>query len=156
MLEAAMTADAVQHLEDVRAVLSGANRLVVVLVIALAVWVWTRGRRDRALLASALGAASLMLVLGILAAMGAATSDFDAFFAAFHGLFFEPGTWVFPSDSVLIRLFPEPFWMAAGIAWGVLVLMACVVYAIGWALLRKGSRMEPSAVRAEGHLAEGS
>jgi integral membrane protein (TIGR01906 family) len=155
-LVAAMTADAVTHLEDVRAVLAGANRLVLVLAIVLSAWVWTRGRRDIALLASALGAASFMLALGLLAAMSSATVDFDTFFVTFHGLFFAPGTWVFPSDSVLIRLFPEPFWMAAGIAWGALVVVACTAYVIGWALLRRGPRVGRTAARAADHLAEGS
>ena len=53
----------------------------------------------------------------VLLAAAAAVLDFSAFFTAFHGLFFEAGTWTFPYDSLLIRLFPESFWVAAGVGW---------------------------------------
>ncbi len=69
----------------------------------------------------------------------AATSDFDTFFSAFHGLFFSAGTWTFSYDSLLIRTFPEPFWVTAGAVWGGLVLAGAGVLAlVAWAL-RHGS-----------------
>ena len=71
----------------------------------------------------------------MLVAAGTAVLDFDTFFSAFHGLFFEPGTWTFPSDSVLIRLFPEAFWIAAGASWATLVLVAAAGYQVGRVIL---------------------
>jgi uncharacterized membrane protein len=60
-------------------------------------------------------------VLGLVVLGGlAAVFDFSTFFAAFHSLFFAAGTWQFPYDSLLIRLFPERFWTTAGAAWAVL------------------------------------
>lgn len=35
---------------------------------------------------------------------------FNRLFNAFHGLFFEQGTWTFSASSTLIRLFPLEFW----------------------------------------------
>ena len=101
-----MAADAVTHLDDVRRVMAAANALTLVLGVALAVWVGLSARRrPRDLAAALLAAAGLLLAFVVLAA-AVALSDFDAFFSAFHGLFFAPGTWTFPSDSLLIRLFP--------------------------------------------------
>ena len=67
-----------------------------------------------ALLALVLGAAAFALV------------SFDAFFAAFHAIFFAAGTWTFPYDSLLIQLFPERFWALSGAAWGALALALAV------------------------------
>jgi uncharacterized membrane protein len=46
--------------------------------------------------------------------------DFEGLFARFHGVFFESGTWTFSSDSLLIQLFPEPFWIVSAVGWTVL------------------------------------
>ena len=37
-------------------------------------------------------------------------------FTTFHTLFFPAGTWQFPVDSGLIRLFPGPFWYDTALA----------------------------------------
>ena len=74
----------------------------------------------------------------VLLAAAAAVLDFSAFFTAFHGLFFEAGTWTFPYDSLLIRLFPESFWVAAGVGWAVLVLtIAGAYWIVGWRLAQE-------------------
>lgn len=54
---------------------------------------------------------------------------FDAFFTAFHRIFFEGGTWLFRTSDTLIRLFPIRFWQDAGllVAGGVSVLAVIVV-----------------------------
>jgi integral membrane protein (TIGR01906 family) len=35
---------------------------------------------------------------------------FNVIFVAFHEVFFNAGTWTFPTSDTLIRLFPERFW----------------------------------------------
>ena len=35
---------------------------------------------------------------------------FNAVFNVFHGIFFAPGSWVFPSNSALIQMYPFDFW----------------------------------------------
>jgi uncharacterized membrane protein len=86
----------------------------------------------RGMRAGALGVLGLVVFAGM-----AAVLDFSMFFAAFHGLFFAAGTWQFPYDSLLIRLFPERFWTTAGASWA--VLAAC-----GAGLLFLASRAAPS------------
>ena len=131
VLARAMTPEAVSHLEDVEVVLGAANTATLLLSLGLGAWAWFRARRRPDLGRRALGSAAVLLTAGVVLAAGVALVDFDTFFSAFHGLFFEPGTWTFPSDSVLIRVFPEPFWTAAGSAWAALVLVAAAGY--GWA-----------------------
>ncbi|HEY60486.1 MAG TPA: TIGR01906 family membrane protein [Anaerolineae bacterium] len=43
------------------------------------------------------------LILGVLL-------NFNQIFTAFHGIFFESGTWLFHFNDTLIRLFPLRFW----------------------------------------------
>jgi uncharacterized membrane protein len=138
-LEGLMAADAVSHLDDVRRVMAAANVLTLVLGLALALWVGTSARRRPRELATALFAAAGLLIALVVIAGAIALSDFDAFFSAFHGLFFAPGTWTFPSDSLLIRLFPEPFWANAGVAWGLGLLGLAALYALGGWVLRRRS-----------------
>ncbi len=54
----------------------------------------------------------MALLLGLAAWM---LIGFEGFFQAFHGVFFESGTWVFSYSDTLIRLFPLPFWQDAGL-----------------------------------------
>ena len=72
--------------------------------------------------------------------LGAASAfvDFDTFFAAFHGLFFRSGTWTFPYDSMLIRLFPERFWIASGVAWATLTGAGAAVLLVAAKVLPSG------------------
>jgi len=80
-----------------------------------------RGRFD--LIAEGLfaGAIACVVLVGVAALFGVVS--FDALFTWFHSLFFAPGTWQFPADSLLIVLFPEAFWIACGIAWALLILL---------------------------------
>jgi integral membrane protein (TIGR01906 family) len=121
--EPAFDASAVSHLMDVREVLSGARLATGIAALLLAAYTGfcvVRGRMDR-LRAGMLAGAVACVVAVALAAIVALT-DFTTFFAGFHGLLFEGGTWVFPADSLLIRLFPERFWASSGAVWGLLVL----------------------------------
>lgn len=133
---------AVSHLEDVREVIWAANLVTGMLVIALAVWVGVAAAQGRLWdVASAFFLASGitfgLVFLGALVAL----LDFDTFFAGFHSLFFAPGTWTFPSGSLLIQLFPEPFWAISGLSWAALCLLAAGLYLLVGAALRRRSRM---------------
>ncbi|MBI5231855.1 MAG: DUF1461 domain-containing protein [Coriobacteriales bacterium] len=114
----------VSHLTDVRRVISGARLAAGLLAGALTLWMaLCTARGDYGRIARGLRAGAWACFGLVAAAAVFATVSFDAFFAWFHSLFFAPGTWVFPSDSLLIALFPQGFWIAAGIAWGALVLL---------------------------------
>jgi len=74
------------------------------------------------------GGAAIGVLVGVV--------DFDAFFTWFHSLFFAEGTWVFPYEALLIRVFPLRFWVAAAATWGALVLIS----AVGLCLFARRSR----------------
>lgn len=117
---------AVSHLVDVREVVVGARWLTLALAIACAAWVIIRMRTEhgRALVRSGARAAAWLLVLGLAVGTFVGTTSFDALFTWFHGLFFAAGTWTFPEDALLIRVFPLPFWMEAAASWMALVLVS--------------------------------
>ncbi len=137
MLEASLAPDAVPHLDDVERVISGARLATAGIAFVLVIWFVWRGRRELGLVARALGIAGLVLLAATTLVGVVALTDFDTFFSAFHALFFAPGTWTFPSDSVLIRLVPEAFWAAEAAIWGVLVVLVGGVYVVSAALLRR-------------------
>jgi len=120
----AFDASAVSHLLDVRGVIGFARLATGIAALLLATYVGFcvgTGRLTRLATGMRAGAAASagVVVLGVAAAL----TDFSRFFAAFHGVFFASGTWTFPYDSLLIRLFPEPFWIASGVAWAALIAL---------------------------------
>jgi uncharacterized membrane protein len=84
-------------------------------------------RRRRRPLANSMRTGAAVVAVSLAAAAAVGLLDFEAFFAWFHGLFFAPGTWTFPYDSLLIRLFPERFWVTAAVAWGLLAGIGAVI-----------------------------
>jgi integral membrane protein (TIGR01906 family) len=131
---------AVSHLEDVRDVLRLARIVTGLIAVTLAAWIaWALSRTRFRDVGEALRYGALVGVVGVSIAIAFAIVDFDTFFTAFHGLFFADGTWTFPGDSLLIQLFPEPFWASLGGAWGVLAGLTMVGYwVIGTKLLDEG------------------
>jgi integral membrane protein (TIGR01906 family) len=73
------------------------------------------------------------------------------FFTAFHRVFFEGNTWIFPRSDTLIRLFPNRFWVDIGATIvGLLVIDALALGVASYAWRRKragreGKRMRPGA-----------
>ncbi len=123
---AAFDEAAVSHLIDVREVVIGARRMTIILCIACLAWIFARGRsaRGRELVRSALRSAAWFLVVGLAAATVVGATSFGVLFTWFHGLFFDPGTWTFPDEALLIRVFPLPFWTDAAGSWTALVLVS--------------------------------
>ena len=137
----AFDAEAVEHLDDVRDVLSFNRRAVAVCAALAAAWVaFALARKRRRGLADGLLSAAVV-TLGIVA--GAAilgVIDFDRLFSGFHGLFFAPGTWQFSSESLLIQLFPLRFWVAMAALWALLSLAgAAVLFVASRSLIRERS-----------------
>ncbi len=134
------SADAVSHLEDVRAVIAGGRAATGIAAALLATWLVVRlSRRERERLAAGLragGAASLVL-LALVAVAGLV--DFEAVFSGFHSILFEAGTWTFPADSLLIRLFPLRFWAVSALSWAALTALG------GSGLLSLGTRLRRRA-----------
>ncbi len=127
---------AVSHLVDVRDVIVPVRTITVVLVGVLGVWVATRWRTipGRRSVGRAARAAAVALVAIVLLAALMGVMDFSVLFTRFHELFFTEGTWVFPEDALLIRVFPLPFWGWSAAIWGGLAGCCAVVL---WVLGRR-------------------
>ena len=136
----AFDAGAVRHLLDVRAVIAFARLATGLLSLVLASYVaFCVGRKRFTELAAGMRAGAVVAGAVVALALLAAVTDFSSFFTAFHGLFFASGTWTFPSDSLLIRLFPERFWVAAGASWAGLIVLGAAVMAVAARLVRRAA-----------------
>jgi integral membrane protein (TIGR01906 family) len=131
-----------RHMADVQAVYLG---LTVAGVVAALIWVGAGtvsalSRRAQAIMPDALLNGSLFSV-GLLAAVALFMAlSWGQFFTAFHRLFFEGDTWVFPRSDTLIRLFPNRFWIDIGVALvGLLVIEAVAIGIAGRMWRRKRS-----------------
>lgn len=144
-------AAAVSHLRDVRRVLHGARTFAGILAALVVVGLVAAVARSefQILYWSLLAGAGFCLLFVVLGAV-AGSVNFETLFRWFHGLFFSAGTWEFPADSLLIELFPEGFWVAAGLTWAGLVAIGGVILGVaGW--LVRGAEMNATAVRTNGH-----
>ena len=113
-----------RHMADVKRVVRGALQAwyasLAVLLLG-GVWAWHRGETAlfRAALARGgwltIGFVGLVVLFSLLA--------FNAFFIAFHRVFFEGETWLFRLSDTLIRLFPQRFWQDAFLWAGSLSLL---------------------------------
>jgi integral membrane protein (TIGR01906 family) len=136
---------AVSHLRDVRGVLSGARTFTGVLAALTAVGLGLEiARRRFREIATAMfvaaGVCAIVVVLGVIVG----SVNFEGLFVWFHGLFFKSGTWQFPYDSLLIEVFPEGFWIAAGATWGALVLVGGALLAAGGWFVRSAETNGPA------------
>ncbi len=127
---------AASHLVDVRDVIVPVRTITIVLAGVLGVWVAMRSRTmpGRRAVRRAFRAAAVALVAVVLLAALVGIMDFSVLFTRFHELFFAEGTWVFPEDALLIRLFPLPFWGWSAAVWGGLVGCCAVIL---WASARR-------------------
>jgi len=127
--EPAFDEAAVSHLIDVRNVIVPVRTITIVLVGALGVWVATRSRTipGRRSVGWPPGRPRRRVVASTLLAALVGVMDFSVLFTRFHELFFAEGTWVFPEDALLIRLFPLPFWGWSAAVWGGLIGCSAVV-----------------------------
>jgi hypothetical protein len=114
----AFSADEAAHMRDVRVVFWGFMALA---IASLAFVVWRVARHGaeahtwRSMARGGIVLAVALVVGGIIAFIA-----FDAAFELFHRIFFPGGNWAFPADSLLIRLYPYPFWQLSAGALGAL------------------------------------
>lgn len=138
----------VAHMQDVRDLVGSLLAFQLWGTVALATLAVALGlsRRTRAIVPRGLrwGVASSV---GVAAVVGLVMlAAWDWFFVRFHGVFFPPDTWRFPTGDTLIRLYPDTFWMGVG-AWiaGLTVALAGLVW-LGSALwLRRTGAQTPAA-----------
>ena len=147
----AFNAREISHMDDVKLVYDQltAAALIAFVVAVGAAWALIRLGRP-ALVWGALSDGSLftlcvLVVLGVWMAVG-----FDAFFTAFHGIFFATGTWLFSYSDTLIRLFPLQFWVDAGLLIAVGVGALAFVLALFTRAMQKRSERRQDQESANG------
>ena len=114
----------VAHLLDVRTLVLESRRVTIVAIVALillsALFMYTNQEHA---VSTGLMLGGLALFVAVIISGSAGSTDFGAFFTRFHKLFFKSGTWTFPTGSLVIQLFPEAFWKAAGTLTGFLTAL---------------------------------
>jgi len=135
----AITADAIEHLLDVRVVFVGAEIACLLLLVILLVLVGLTWRRSKsAALKRPLTIGGLIPLLAALGLGIAVFVDFDAFFTWLHSLFFADGSWTFPADSLLIRALPYNFWLSCAVVWALcMAVFCCICIAVGLVLPKR-------------------
>jgi len=121
------------HMVDVKIVVKGALLVWYVSLLALLVldlWAWRGGWWPTFRQALSRGGWLTVIFVGVIIPI--VLVGFGVFFVAFHGVFFDPGTWVFRYSDTLIRLFPERFWRDAFLAIAALSLVGGLAVALGF------------------------
>ena len=133
-----LTPDALSHLDDCFRVANVARAFIIVFAVAgivLGIVLLTKGPDGRKSCGRALQWAAVILALSLMALAVFAFIDFNAFFSAFHGIFFPQGNWTFPAKSLLITMYPETFWVGMGIIWVASSLVCGIIFfALGSAI----------------------
>lgn len=131
----AFNARELRHMADVQDVYWS---LTIAGVIAALLWIGVStaliaSGRGYPLIPAALFSGSVFTV-GLLAAVASFMMlSWGRFFTAFHRLFFEGDTWIFPPSDTLIRLFPIQFWIdVAALLVGLLLIQSLLAGAAGW------------------------
>lgn len=119
-----MTESEVAHMADVKAVIATSFAAGFVLLVVAVIMAWFLIRRYPGGVRRALFAGAVATLVAAVALAALAVVNWDAFFTGVHALFFADGTWTFQYSDTLLRLYPEQFWLDAGIAVGALVLIA--------------------------------
>lgn len=148
-----LNASAIEHLADCTRLFDAGRILFAAAAMgAVAAGAYLYRRGGHRMLARALMGASSAIFIIVSVALVWALLDFNQLFSTFHALFFAEGTWTFPSDSLLIQLFPSAFWAAMLGLWVICSLvLSAVVLAAGILMQRKtDAREAEDATAAKG------
>ena len=120
--------ETVSHLDDCYHLFAAAiPYAIAILMLAVFGFVFTGvtgGKRRVGIILVAAG----IIVLALFAVFAIwAMVSFQSLFAAFHGLFFSAGSWLFPYDSILICALPTEFWMGMGAIWLVVAALLSIL-----------------------------
>lgn len=117
-----------RHMLDVQIVVEAAMWVLwgsLAAVILAGIWArrgdWWRQYRQALSYGGWLTVGLIVLVITAIAL------NFNAFFVAFHKIFFEGDTWLFKYSDTLIRLFPIRFWQDAFVAVGGISMVAGII-----------------------------
>ena len=127
------------HMRDVQILATGAFALDYALGAFIALAVIALGRAGLGAVAARALFNGAALTLAIFGAVGLfALVAFNAFFTAFHRVFFTGDSWLFlPTDS-LIQFYPQPLWVDASLGLAFFTLMeAALIVALTFVALRR-------------------
>jgi integral membrane protein (TIGR01906 family) len=133
-----------QHMLDVKNVVTGAMRVLVVslvMLIVLALWAGIGKWFTTYLKGLQCGGIVTLIFIGLIILF--VLVAFDYLFVLFHEIFFKAGTWTFLYSDTLIRLFPERFWQDTFLVVGGLsaVLGLLFFFGIRWILKRQATKI---------------
>jgi integral membrane protein (TIGR01906 family) len=120
------------HMLDAKIALQGALwvwRIALVLLIAFGFWAWYGKWWQDYLNSLRRGGWFTVILIGAIVLFSLVA--FGIFFTAFHGVFFESGTWQFYYSDSLIRLFPQRFWQDIFIYVGGMSILAGLALGLG-------------------------
>lgn len=120
-------AEEITHMADVKALVQLLYLVGVIAAVVGVVFALYLSRRTGPGLRHSIRWGALLTLVAATALAVLAVLGWDRFFTGFHTLFFDQGTWQFYLDDALIRLFPAPFWIDAGIAVGVIILLGALI-----------------------------
>lgn len=122
------------HMDDVKIVydrMTTAVGYLFLFTLGLSVYVVRKGEIATVYQALSIGGFLTLIILSITGLW--MLFGFDAFFTAFHGLFFTEDTWIFAYTDALIRLFPLRLWQDAGMGIALAVAAASAfLTGLGW------------------------
>lgn len=133
------------HLADCNALIRTAEPILIgSAILALActlLLLLIRARRELSgmLIGGGLGVLCAFVIFGAAAAI-----NFNAFFSAFHSVFFPQGNWMFSVKSLLICMYPQAFWMAMGGLWLAVTVLGAIMCIVAG---RRGMRTAGKHVR---------
>ncbi len=137
----------VSHMTDVQHVIQWGFLVAVILLVLSVLSVLYLHRRAPGAASGALFFGAWLTIALLVVLLVIAVLAWERFFALFHSLFFDAGTWTFRISDTLIRLYPTQFWMDAAIAVAlVAVIGAFVTMLITRPRMRSASRGERAAV----------
>ncbi len=128
----------IRHMEDVKRLLKAFFSL---LYVGLPLWLLgffsLRQKRE---MGKVIFFGGLLLEAFVLFVLVLSIINYDWLFTAFHDLFFDPYSWRFRDEDMLLRVYPMDFWFKATLytAFGVFSLNL-VLQVLGFILWRKGS-----------------
>ena len=129
-----------QHMVDVKRLMDQLWRVLAIVagVVTIGLAILLIPRRTRAEGYAAIFGGGLLTTGLLTALILLVLLAWNWFFIAFHGVFFDAGTWTFNWSDSLIRLFPDKFWFDAGVLLvGGALVAGVIVMAVGYLLGRR-------------------
>jgi len=128
----------IKHMQDVKRLLSF---VFTILYLGLPLWILLflslKATKQKAM---TLILGSLFTEVLVIFVIVFSFLNYDLLFEVFHNFFFNPYSWRFFDEDMLLRVYPMKFWFNATIGVAVLVfLLSSILQAIGFILWRKAS-----------------